>query len=145
MYFVDREHIERMLKYLENSLAMVKSQNAWTTNIEKRALERLVHMMIESMVDIGNAMIDGFIMRDPGSFEDIIVILEDERVITSKRATGLKRVIELRKVLVQQYLDVDHSTLIDIIKKEEEHLQAFPDEVRTYLEDELGPVSAFRN
>ena len=31
-------------------------------------------------------MIDGFIMRDPGSYEDIIDIMEDERVITTEMA-----------------------------------------------------------
>jgi uncharacterized protein YutE (UPF0331/DUF86 family) len=145
MYFVDREHIERILAFLENSLVIVKNQNSWGSEIEKKALERLVHMVIESIVDIGNSMIDGFIMRDPGSFEDIIIILEDERVISATRATGLKKVIELRKILVQQYLDVDHSILIETLIKEEEHLIAFPNEVRAYLENELGPVSAFRN
>ena len=34
------------------------------------------------MMDVGNLMIDGFIMRDPGSYEDIIDILIDEKVIT---------------------------------------------------------------
>ena len=42
-------------------------------------------------------MIDGFIMRDPGSYEDIIDIMEDERVITTEMAVPLKKVIELRK------------------------------------------------
>ena len=29
-------------------------------------------------------MIDGFIMRDPGGYEDIIDIMEDEKVITKE-------------------------------------------------------------
>ena len=42
-------------------------------------------------------MIDGFIMRDPGSYEDIIDIMEDEKVITSEMSDPLKRVIESEK------------------------------------------------
>ncbi|MBD8070454.1 DUF86 domain-containing protein [Bacillus sp. PS06] len=145
MYFVDREHIEQTLIYLENSLELLTAQEAWETTIEKKALERIVHTIIESMVDVGNAMIDGFIMRDPGSFEDIIIILEDERVITDTRAAGLKKVIELRKILVQEYLTIDHSLLLETMKKEYEHLALFPESVRNYLANELGPVSAFRN
>ena len=38
--------------------------------------------VIESIIDVGNTMIDGFIMRDPGGYEDIIDIMEDEKVIT---------------------------------------------------------------
>ncbi|WP_078544212.1 type VII toxin-antitoxin system HepT family RNase toxin [Litchfieldia alkalitelluris] len=145
MYFVDREHIQRTLTYLEETLTYVANQESWNTIIEKRALERFVHMIIESIADVGNSMIDGFIMRDPGSLEDIIDILEDEKVIPSERAKGLKKIIELRKVLVQNYLEIDHSILNELTKQEMSHLHKFPNDVRHYLENELGPVSAFRN
>ena len=35
-------------------------------------------------------MIDGFIMRDPGSYEDIIDILMDERVISAEEGQAMK-------------------------------------------------------
>lgn len=43
------------------------------------------------MLDVGNAVIDGFIMRDPGSYEDIIDILQDEKVISEEKAMQFKR------------------------------------------------------
>ena len=42
-------------------------------------------------------MIDGFIMRDPGSYDDIIDIMEDEKVISSEMADPLKKVIGITK------------------------------------------------
>lgn len=57
---------------------------------EKLALERLVQLLIESIIDVGNMMIDGFIMRDPGSYEDIIDILEDEKVIPQSESSAYK-------------------------------------------------------
>ena len=42
-------------------------------------------------------MIDGFIMRDPGSYEDIIDILMDERVISEEDGQGMKEVIPSSK------------------------------------------------
>ena len=44
-------------------------------------------------------MIDGFIMRDPGSYDDIFDILEDEKVITEEMCGSFKNVIQLRKNL----------------------------------------------
>ena len=44
-------------------------------------------------------MIDGFIMRDPGSYEDIIDILDDEKVITTEMSEGFKKIVSLRKNL----------------------------------------------
>lgn len=35
-------------------------------------------------------MIDGFIMRDPGSYDDIMDILVDEKVVTEKRVMSSK-------------------------------------------------------
>lgn len=42
-------------------------------------------------------MIDGFIMRDPGSYDDIMDILVDEKVVTEEEGTHLKQFISYRK------------------------------------------------
>lgn len=144
MYFVDREKIEQTLVFLDETLNILELQKEWTTLLEKKALERLVHTIIESILDVGNAMIDGFIMRDPGSFEDIIDILEDEQVIKNEDASAFKEVISHRKQLVQHYLDIQHQLLIETVTQHIDVLKRFPNQIRTYLENELGPVSAFR-
>ncbi|USK33330.1 DUF86 domain-containing protein [Bacillus sp. F19] len=145
MYFVDREKIEETLVYFEKNLTLFSEHKEWKTDIEVKALERLAQMMIEAILDAGNAIIDGFIMRDPGSYEDIIDILLDEKVVAAAEADGLKEVIGFRKQLVQEYLFIDHIALTDILKKQSDVLDGFPSRVRAYLENELGPVSAFRH
>ncbi len=102
MYFVDREKIEERLLFMEKQLELLKTQQHWETDLEKAALERIAHTIIEAILDTGNAMIDGFIMRDPGSYEDIVDILTDEQVITANFSDILKQVIACRKILVQQ-------------------------------------------
>lgn len=64
---------------------MFAEHSSWNTEIEKKALERIVHLLIENVLDVGNAMIDGFIMRDPGSYDDIIDILVDEKVVKKRK------------------------------------------------------------
>ena len=61
-------------------------------------------------------MIDGFIMRDPGSYEDIIDILMDERVISAEEGQGMKEVILLRKMLTQDYIQMNHDELYTTIQ-----------------------------
>ncbi|KSU87609.1 DUF86 domain-containing protein [Priestia flexa] len=145
MYFVDRQKIEHILRFYEQHLVVFSEQSKWESTIEKKALERVVHLLIENVLDVGNAMIDGFIMRDPGSYDDIIDILMDEKVVETSEEQGLKAVINLRKVLVQDYLDVKHDEVIHVVQENKEVLSQFPTRIRTYLENELGPVSAFRN
>lgn len=144
MYFVDREKIEKTLLFYEENLQLIVAAN-WTSVVEKKALERISHLTIEAILDVGNSMIDGFIMRDPGSYEDIIDILEDEKVVTTEVANELKEIIRFRKVIVQDYLEINHDELILSLQKNKESLASFPQAVRSYLENELGPVSAFKN
>ncbi len=143
MYFVDREKIEQTLIYMETIQAHVKTIQQPKDITEQIALERIVYVIIESIIDVGNSMIDGFIMRDPGGYEDIIDILEDEKVINAEHAQSLKKLVIQRKQLVQEYTTVDHQALSDVLINNELALMQFPKDVRRYLEEELGPVSAF--
>lgn len=144
MYFVDRNQINDALVHMEKLLGVYEQEKDWAANeVSILALERISHVIIESIIDVGNAMIDGFIMRDPGSYEDIIDIMEDERVITTEMAGPLKRVIELRKMIVREFTKVDVQEITDVLAETQKELLAFPDKVRHYLENELGPVSAF--
>ncbi len=143
MYFVDRKRIEATLQYLEANLDLFKETATWERRLEQLALERIAHGMIESIIDVGNAMIDGFIMRDPGSYEDIIDILFDENVLNETEAAQIKEVISYRKELVRSYLSIDHAQLEQVIRKNCSALEQFPTNIRRYLTEELGPVSAF--
>lgn len=145
MYFVDREKIEATLVFFDEHVRLLAEHSSWNTEIEKKALERIVHLLIENVLDVGNAMIDGFIMRDPGSYDDIIDILVDEKVVKKEEETPLKEIVQLRKSLVQEYVDVNHQDIYQKVMQHKDVLAAFSERVSTYLETELGPVSAFRN
>lgn len=145
MYFVDREKIEKTLLFYEENLGLLEAETNWTSTLEIKALERISQLLIEAVLDVGNSMIDGFIMRDPGSYEDIIDILEDEKVVTTQVANDLKEIILFRKVIVQDYLEINHEELFSSFQKNKQSLKNFPEAVRSYLVNELGPVSAFKN
>jgi uncharacterized protein YutE (UPF0331/DUF86 family) len=145
MYFVDRQKIEETLVYLEKLIELFSNQTDWSTPIQKAALERIVQMMLEAVIDVGNSMIDGFIMRDPGSYEDIIDILMDEKVVTEETGNILKRLVSFRKVLVQMYTRINHDELQTVFAANIESFSIFATMVREYLLNELGPVSAFKN
>ncbi|WP_368985593.1 DUF86 domain-containing protein [Caldifermentibacillus hisashii] len=145
MFFVDREKIEDTLTFLEGQINIFNQLDQIENQVQKAALERVAQMMLESVIDVGNSLIDGFIMRDPGSYEDIIDILLDEQVIGEKDGEQLKKLIPFRKSLVFFFTSIDHEELYRLVN---ENLQAFidfPTHVRTYLAKELGPVSAFKS
>ncbi|WP_280769404.1 DUF86 domain-containing protein [Salipaludibacillus daqingensis] len=143
MYFVDSKLMERRLSYFEylvSEFSKVKESKTFET---EKAIERTCHMMIEVMMDIGNQMIDGFIMRDPGSYEDIVHILVDEKVLTKEEGKAIEALIPWRKELLQNYMEMDVSRLYQAFRNESTTLLQFSGKIRMYLENELGPVSAF--
>ena len=144
MYFIDRNQIEKALTHMEKLLALYKEEEDWEADlIHSLALARLTHVVIESIIDVGNTMIDGFIMRDPGGYDDIIDIMDDEKVITPEMSDPLKQVIGLRRMIVMEFIDVETKEIIVALDNSMDTLLAFPTKVRHYLENELGPVSAF--
>ncbi|MBM7570966.1 DUF86 domain-containing protein [Aquibacillus albus] len=144
MYFVERDKIESTLLYMEGLLRETEN-NSFQSFLDKLAYERMVHMTIESMLDVGNMMIDGFIMRDPGSFTDIIDILVDEKVLRMEEGDAYKEVINLRHLLVKDYLQMDHNKLYEVVTKHKQVLELFSQRIRNYLDNETGVATAFSN
>ncbi|MFL0199437.1 DUF86 domain-containing protein [Exiguobacterium acetylicum] len=142
MYFVNRQKIEKTVVCYETALRQSKevTGDPVTTAL---AMERIGFLVIESVIDIGNSMIDGFIMRDPGSYEDIILILEDEKVIDGPLATSLKKLVALRTLIVRSFTQSSMAEIRAVLETEEAELRRFPEAIRRYIETELGPVSAF--
>ncbi len=80
-----------------------------------RALEREVHVVIELIADIGNVLIDALIMRDPGGYKDIVMILLDEKVIDLEIANPIIAVVSLRPLLIQQYDDNSRDKVLEAV------------------------------
>lgn len=144
MYFVDQKQISKTLTYMERLIVTFESESNWQdTEVKKLAVERIAHGLIEGIIDVGNSMIDGFIMRDPGSYDDIIDILEDERVIQTEQAIPLKTFISIRPMIVREFREVETAEVENKIRQAVNELKLFPQQVRDYLANELGPISAF--
>lgn len=143
MYFVNRSKIAATLTYMDRLLAAFERKKEWEGLLDQLALERLALNVIESIIDVGNSMIDGFIMRDPGSYEDILDILLDEKVISEEMHQPLLQVISMRKMLVREFAETDHAELTEVLTRSMSELKKFQPCIQTYLADELGPVSAF--
>src|SRR5690625_6259448 len=144
MYFVDRSKIQQTLTHINELLTEIKGKQI-NTLFEKLGFERCVHVIIESVLDVGNMLIDGFIMRDSGSYHVIIDIMIDEKVLPAEVEMLYKNVINLREFLVHNYLEIDHEQLEDTLKENIEVLQKFSAHIEAYLNNELGVANAFSN
>jgi uncharacterized protein YutE (UPF0331/DUF86 family) len=141
MYNVNKEKINEILTFVEESILAVFQEllkNAPTQGgVASFALARAFHLYIEAMTDIGNLLIDGFIMRDPGSYEDIVDIMQDENVYTSEQADAFKRIVSLRKSMITEYT-LDITSELNLVLAENLTLMAqYPQIIKDYLQREL--------
>lgn len=141
MYYVNRQQIEQRLQFIQIIInAMEDLEKNWDEGklLDALAQERALHLAIESVTDIGSYMIDGLLMRDASSYEDIIDILHGEEVVPSDLYEILLELVKLRKPLVQDYFAFTRNNqlhpLILVLPKV---LAEFVDKVNVYLDKEL--------
>ncbi|MGG4459237.1 DUF86 domain-containing protein [Brevibacillus porteri] len=130
------EHMSRMLDLLDK-LSERGAKAVLADEVAVAAMERALHLSIEGIVDVGNALIDGFIMRDPGSYSDIVEILRDEQVITDEQALILTRVTDFRKHLVNDYTSVPVNEMYSLVEEAAGAIRQFEPQVRAFLKKEL--------
>ncbi|WP_180706870.1 DUF86 domain-containing protein [Staphylococcus intermedius] len=138
MYFVDKTQLETKLKYLKKL-----TEDYETVKSNHYAFERVAQMLIESSVDIGNMIIDAFILRDPGNYKDVIDILELEGAISKETQHALHQTIDVRRQFVHYYDTLDTAQLIPLFDETVPFYQQFIQEILQFLENENVPVTAF--
>ncbi len=106
LYEINIKRIKQQSEYLITCLQVIKEVESSTKLVGRFAQMRALHIGVECMIDIGNTIIDGFIMRDPGGYLDIVDILEDEQVVSSNLANEMKRFVKFRELLVRYYDEV---------------------------------------
>lgn len=138
VYFVDKTQLETKLKYLKQL-----TEDYETVKSNHYAFERVAQMLIESSVDIGNMIIDAFILRDPGNYKDVIDILELEGAISKETQRALHQTIDVRRQFVHYYDTLDTAQLIPLFDQTVPFYEQFIEEVLQFLENENVPVTAF--
>lgn len=106
MYYVNADQIEQRLVFIPQVVQTAEQLiERWDDSlVHSFAQERVLHIAIEIITDVGSLLIDGFLMRDASSYEDIVDIIAQEQVIPPDMHASLLQLVSLRKMLTQQYI-----------------------------------------
>lgn len=139
MYYVNREQIAvRLATIPEIAEALSALAADWKGDLlQGLAQERALHLAIETVTDVGSYLIDGFIMRDASSYEDIVEITGGEGVFPGELQETLIELVKLRRAIVQDYYVWSRAELHPLTEKLIGVLPAFKSAVEGYLEREL--------
>lgn len=111
-------------------------QEAYLRNpgvVSALAQERVLHLAIETATDLANLLIDGFMMRDPSSYEDIIDILATEQVLDSETAALMCQLVRERKLLQQSFIELDRDKMHPILPQIPQLLTTFAKQCVEYV------------
>lgn len=140
MYYVNEEQIEVRLNFIP-TLADVCSKltHEWKTQdlVHQFAQERTLHLAIETVTDVGSMLIDGFLMRDASSYEDIVEILRGEGVFPEETAATLMELVRQRRALTQEYTSWVREGLHPLMNELPQVLDVFAQSVRAFIKKEL--------
>ncbi|MEK3883587.1 HepT-like ribonuclease domain-containing protein [Paenibacillus sp. PL2-23] len=139
MYYVNREQIAVRLNAIP---AIAEALQALTLSwkgelLQGLAQERALHLAIETVTDVGSYLIDGFIMRDASSYEDIVEITGGEGVFPAELQETLTELVRLRRAIAQEYYIWPRAELHPMSSRLIQALPAFKEAVEQYLEKEL--------
>jgi uncharacterized protein YutE (UPF0331/DUF86 family) len=143
MYFVNHDQIEQRLRFLQViAEACEQVLGEWEKGEASLHLqfsqERVLHLAIESVTDVGSLLIDAFILRDASSYEDIVDILHGEGAFNVDLAAILIELVKLRKPLTQDYVNWNREALHPLLTQLPQALSEFAVNIRDFMKKELA-------
>ena len=88
-----------------------------SSTILKLAFERLVHIIVESILDVARHIVSVKGWGPAETYRDYIEILYKQGIISPELAEELYKFITWRNILVHRYIEVDYSKLYEDSKK----------------------------
>ncbi|TBL81153.1 DUF86 domain-containing protein [Paenibacillus thalictri] len=140
MYYINEKQIEERLHFIEFiSSSLSKLSESWDAGdpLKQLAQERVLHLAIETVTDVGSLLIDAFMMRDASSYEDIVDILAGEGVFSQEVAAKLSELVKLRKPLIQEYVGFPRERLQPVIAGLPDVLREFAAIVPVFIRKEM--------
>lgn len=152
MYYVNHEQIDQRLRLIPELVeAAIRLREEWNAAasdgteapdkpdlLQDLAQERLLHLAVELVTDVGSLLIDGFLMRDASSYEDIVEIIRVEGVLPAELVDPLIELVRLRRPLVQEYMKWERGELHPLTVRLPELLPVFERSVAEFIAKELG-------
>lgn len=96
--------------------------------------ERLLEVMIQAMLDIGNHLIAGLLLKKPQDYRQVFDILAQNGILPKELLSRVRALVGLRNLLVHEYFEIDHERLYDEAKAGLADFERFCEAVVRFLQ-----------
>lgn len=123
--------IDELDSYLDELIEIVPDTfEEYELSIEKkRSCERLLHISIESVIDICMLLVKDLKLGLPVEEEDVFDKLEKKKIFPKKTIKKLREMKGLRNILVHRYGSVDDELVYDSLSAELNDFHEFIDDI----------------
>lgn len=136
---LDEASIESRLGQLTKYASLVQriidrgKQEVWADELLRGALERYMHLSVESMMDISKHFVSALRLGVPETYRELVDLLISRGIMTDATGSELKELVGLRNILVHRYSDVELETLYAKALKLRDVAEGFGGEIRTSM------------
>lgn len=89
------------------------------------AVERYLYLVVQSAIDLAEALISYKNFRKPTTSGEAFSILEEEDIIDSKLSNNLVKMVGFRNIIAHDYEKVDYDIVYDILKNKLKDIEKF--------------------
>jgi uncharacterized protein YutE (UPF0331/DUF86 family) len=97
------------------------------------AIERVFHLALESVMDIGEIIIAERGLEKPESNQDIILILGGNKIIPGEFSRKFAPAMKFRNILVHHYTEIDINKLYEHLQTDIEDFDTFARHIARYV------------
>lgn len=139
---IDRRFIETKLSYIQTYYKELEEDLMYSNDeikkgvLKLRALERILQLIVDEMIDINNHIIRYAHLRVPEDFQSSFLILAEKEILPEEFARRIAPVVGLRNRLVHRYEMINLDILLDTTRKNKEDFKEYVKHVYKFLEKE---------
>ncbi|MGB9716672.1 MAG: type VII toxin-antitoxin system HepT family RNase toxin [Thermodesulfovibrionales bacterium] len=122
------EYLKQLREYQDISIENYRKQ--WKT---QRVVERTLHIMIETCLDVANHIISDEGLRPPVSYSDTFSVLSEAAIINSSLSERLQRMAKFRNIIVHRYEEVEPEIVISILRRNLKDFELFKKAILNFL------------
>ena len=125
------ERLDRLTSHIKNLKAVIKAgkKKVCKDPVMFAALERFFQLGLEGVLDVGNHIIAELDFRKPSTYEHILPILAEHKIINKKQLASAKDFAVYRSLLVHDHEPLDHD---EVFENSRTLLPAIEEIVTTY-------------
>ena len=124
-----REYANLLARLLQSSKRQFVQDPAYYLQAE-----RLLEVMIQAMLDIGNHLIAGLLLKKPQDYRQVFDILAQNGILPEELLSRVRALVGLRNLLVHEYFEIDHERLHDEAKAGLTDFERFCEAVVRFLQ-----------